>query len=76
MRITLAQLNPIVGDVSGNCALILGAVEQARRDRADVLLTSELALIGYPPRDLLLREGVVEACEQAVQRIAHAAREE
>lgn len=74
MRIALAQLNPIIGDVAGNAALILKAVEHARHDKADVLVTSELALIGYPPRDLLLREGVVESCERAVQHIAEQAR--
>ena len=70
MRIALAQLNPIVGDVAGNLALVLQAIAQARKDGAQALVTSELALIGYPPRDLLLREGVVEACERAVQQIA------
>ena len=73
MRVALAQLNPVVGDVAGNLKLILDAIEQAQCDGADVLVTSELGLIGYPPRDLLLREGVVEACERAVEVIAHAA---
>lgn len=73
MRIALAQLNPVVGDVAGNTALVLEAMAQAKRERADVLVTSELVLVGYPPRDLLLREGVVEACEAAVHRIAQAA---
>ena len=73
MRIALAQLNPVVGDVEGNTALILDAIARAAHDRAEMLVTSELALIGYPPRDLLLREGVVEACERAVQIIAQAA---
>lgn len=70
MRIALAQLNPTVGDVVGNAALIMQAIDQARRDRADMLMTSELVLIGYPPRDLLQREGVVEACETALQKVA------
>ena len=70
MRIALAQLNPTVGDVAGNLALVLDAIAQAKRDHADVLVTSELALIGYPPRDLLLRQGVVEACEAAVHTVA------
>lgn len=70
MRITIAQLNPIVGDVTGNLALIEAAMQQARSDDSEVLVTNELALIGYPPRDLLLREGMVDACEKAVQRIA------
>jgi NAD+ synthetase len=70
MRIALAQLNPIVGDIAGNTAVVLDAIAQAKRERADILVTSELVLIGYPPRDLLLRDGVVEACEDAVRRIA------
>lgn len=70
MRITIAQLNPIVGDITGNLAMVEKAIEQARSDGAQVLVTNELALIGYPPRDLLLREGIVEACERAVLRIA------
>ncbi len=73
MRIALAQLNPIVGDIAGNLAKVLEAIERARADRADVLVTSEMVLIGYPPRDLLLREGVVPACERAVEHIAAAA---
>ncbi len=75
MRIALAQLDPTVGDVAGNERLVLEAIERARRDRADLLCTGELALIGYPPRDLLFRGGVVEACERAVARIAAAAGE-
>lgn len=73
MRIALAQLNPTVGDVAGNTALVIDAIEHAKRDAADVLVTSELVLIGYPPRDLLLRQGVVEACELAVRQIAERA---
>src|SRR6185503_1550387 len=75
MRVAMAQLNPIVGDVSGNTALVLEAVRKARRAGADLVVTSELALIGYPPRDLLWREGIVEACERAVAAIAHEAGE-
>lgn len=70
MRITLAQLNPIVGDVAGNAGKIRAAIDQARRDEADVLVTSEQALLGYPARDLIFRDGVVEACERAVEELA------
>ena len=73
MRVALAQLNPVVGDVAGNVRLILEAIESAHRDQADVLVTGELALLGYPPRDLLFRRGVVEACEDALPSIARAA---
>jgi NAD+ synthetase len=75
VRIALAQLDPTVGDVEGNARLVEDAIADARRERADLLVTPELVLIGYPPRDLLHRKGVVEACERAVERIAAAAGE-
>ena len=59
MRIALAQLNPIVGDIAGNARLIRAAIDQAKHDGAAVLVTSELALMGYPHRDLILRDGKV-----------------
>ncbi|MEE2719362.1 MAG: nitrilase-related carbon-nitrogen hydrolase, partial [Planctomycetota bacterium] len=70
MRIALAHLDPVIGDIDGNVAGLLAALAEARADGADILLCPELAVCGYPPRDLLLRDGFVEACEQAVQRIA------
>lgn len=73
MRIALAQLNPIVGDIEGNLRKVLDAIETAKSQQAELLVTSELMLIGYPPRDLILREGVVPACERAVEHIAAAA---
>ncbi len=70
MRLALAQINPTVGDIDGNTRLLLEAVDQARDQQADILVAGELGLIGYPPRDLLFRHGVVEACERAVEKIA------
>ncbi|MEB3253736.1 MAG: NAD+ synthase [Synechococcus sp.] len=55
MRLALAQLNPLVGDLRGNADRILKAVQQAASDGASLLLTPELSLWGYPPRDLLLQ---------------------
>ena len=55
MRLVLAQINPLVGDLQGNAERILVAASTAQRDGADVLLTPELSLWGYPPRDLLLQ---------------------
>ena len=72
MRIALAQFNPVVGDVAGNCGRILSAIASARAAGAAFLMTPELSLIGYPPRDLLFREGVVAACMEAVETIAGA----
>ena len=69
MRVAMAQLNPIVGDVSGNTALVLEAVRKARRAGADLVVTSELALIGYPPEDLVLRPAFVARREEAVDHV-------
>ncbi len=70
MRLAIAQLNPVVGDLAGNSRRFIEAAELARRDGADVVVGSELGLVGYPPRDLLLRGGFVDACERAVAEIA------
>ncbi|MEZ6065928.1 MAG: NAD+ synthase [Planctomycetaceae bacterium] len=70
MRVALAQLNPTVGNLSGNVGLVRAAVERARADAADLLVTPELVVSGYPPKDLLLREGFVAACDRAVERLA------
>lgn len=67
MRIALAQINPLVGDLPGNAARILAACQQSQQqgEPADLLLTPELSLWGYPPRDLLLNpRGVAQ--QQAV----------
>ena len=64
MRIALLQLNPIPGDLAGNAALITAAAREAQRQGADLSLTSELALMGYLPRDLLMSHGFVKrSCE-------------
>jgi NAD+ synthetase len=70
MRLAIAQLNPTVGDIAGNTRAVLDAIERARADGADVVVGSELGLLGYPPRDLLMRERVVEDCEEAVRVVA------
>ncbi len=70
MKIALAQLNPTVGDLRGNCNRILETVVRAEQAGAELVLFSELAVCGYPPKDILLREGFVEACDQAVMRLA------
>ena len=73
MLVALAQLNPTVGDVDGNLSLVLDAVEASRAQGADLVVCPEQMLIGYPARDLLYREGVVEASEHAVAQVAAAA---
>jgi NAD+ synthase (glutamine-hydrolysing) len=70
LKIALAQLNPIVGDIRGNCELVRAAAEEASRAGAQLLVTSELIVSGYPPKDLLLREGFVTACDRAIDELA------
>ena len=69
MRLALAQINPTIGDIAGNSALIAGYVERAREQRADIVVFPELALSGYPPKDLLLQEGFVKACADAAKTL-------
>ena len=72
MRIALAQINTVVGDIAGNERLILDALEEARRTGAQLVLFPELAVTGYPPEDLLLKEHFLAAARDAVARIAEA----
>jgi NAD+ synthase (glutamine-hydrolysing) len=74
MRLALAQINPIVGDLDGNRALILERIEDAKRANADFVVFPELAVTGYPPEDLLLRPGFLRAAEGSLEQIALAAR--
>jgi NAD+ synthetase len=69
MRLALAQINPTVGDIAGNAALIAKAIAAARNQGADLVVLPELCLCGYPPKDLLLQEGFVRACARAAQEI-------
>jgi NAD+ synthase (glutamine-hydrolysing) len=70
MRIALAQLNVVVGDLDGNVARIVEAIDESSRQGADLVVLPELAVTGYPPEDLLLRPGFVRAARQAVDELA------
>jgi len=70
MKIAIAQLNPTVGDLSGNAGQILDAARRAADTGAWLLLTTELALVGYPPRDLLIRPSFIEAAETQLRQLA------
>ena len=74
VSIAVAQLNLTVGDLVGNADHIIAALDDARAAGAQLLLTPELALSGYPPEDLLLRPDFYRACAREVERIAAAAR--
>src|SRR6266542_2569495 len=70
MRVAIAQLDCVVGDIPGNAARILAAVDEARRGGADLVVTPELSLCGYPPEDLLLRPAFLTACAGELERLA------
>src|ERR1700733_12923449 len=70
LAIAVAQLNPIVGDVTGNLELARKARAHAFRDGADVVAFSELFIAGYPPEDLVLKPAFQAACRAAVETLA------
>ncbi len=69
MKIALAQLNPTIGNFKCNSEAIVWAIDEARAQGAELVVFSELAICGYPPRDLLQVEGFVEECARAAQMI-------
>src|SRR5512142_967033 len=74
MRLALAQINPVVGDLDGNRSLILERFGNAKAQGADLVLFPELAVTGYPPEDLLLRPGFLRAAERSLLEIARECR--
>src|SRR6266540_3129829 len=70
VKIAIAQINCTVGDLAGNAAKILEYCERARSAGAALVLTPELALCGYPPEDLLLRDGFYRDCKAALEGLA------
>jgi NAD+ synthase (glutamine-hydrolysing) len=70
MRLALAQINTVVGDLDGNAARIVGRVREARDAGADLVLFPELAVTGYPPEDLLFRPEFLRQARRSVDRIA------
>ncbi len=70
MRIALAQMNTVVGDLDGNRDRILARLAEAREQAADLVLFPELAVTGYPPEDLLLRPDFLRAARASLDAIA------
>ena len=69
LSIALAQLNPTVGDVAGNLARVRRARDRAAELGADLVVFSELVLVGYPPEDLVLRPALVDAAASALREL-------
>ena len=70
MRLALCQMNPTVGDIAGNAARIRVGLDDARQAGAELVLFGELALTGYPPEDLLLREHFLADTRTALTELA------
>ena len=72
VRLALAQLDAVVGDLAGNRTLIVDAIREAHAAGADLVVFPELAVTGYPPEDLLLRPGFIRAARASLDEIAAA----
>ncbi|HEC14876.1 MAG TPA: NAD+ synthase, partial [Rhodospirillales bacterium] len=70
LHIALAQINPTVGDVPGNIEVIRSARDRAARDGAHLVVCGELALSGYPPEDLVLKDAFLQRIEEGVAQLA------
>jgi predicted amidohydrolase len=70
MKIAIAQLNPTIGDIKGNAQAILQSAQIAHQKGADLLLTPELSLCGYPPKDLLLNPSFIESLSRKLSQLA------
>lgn len=70
VRIALAQLDQVVGDIAGNVQRIVDALDRAAEERAHIVAVPELAITGYPPEDLLLKKSFVRANLDALQQVA------
>ena len=66
MKVALAQMNPTVGEFDGNRRKVIDNLKRAEKAGADLVVFPELTLIGYPPRDLLLRGDFIEASLRAL----------
>ena len=74
MRLALAQINTVVGDLDGNAELIRRRLAEAKDQQADLVVFPELAVTGYPPEDLLLRPSFVQAAQVKAEELAREAR--
>ncbi|MBM3170726.1 MAG: NAD+ synthase [Bacteroidetes bacterium] len=70
MKIGLAQFNPLIGNISGNCQKMLGILRQSKAEKVDLLVFPELSLTGYPPEDLLNYTGMFNEIQWAMIELA------
>jgi NAD+ synthase len=70
LRLAIAQLNPVVGDIAGNATIVRRARAEAAKQKADLVIFTELFISGYPPEDLVLKPAFQAACRAAVEELA------
>ncbi|BAQ60856.1 nAD synthetase [Geminocystis sp. NIES-3708] len=70
MKIAIAQINPTIGDIKNNAKKIKQKAELAAKEKAKLLLTPELSLCGYPPKDLLLNQDFISAMAEELSELA------
>ena len=75
MKITIAQLNPFIGEINGNLEKIITTLSQTKKDTPDLVIFPELFLTGYPPRDLLERPGFIQKIEKAIEELIRISKE-
>jgi len=69
IRVSLAQINPVVGDLDGNTDKLINFINKAKCAGSDIVILPELALCGYPPEDLLFRKSFSEDNLSALQKV-------
>ncbi|MDX1796232.1 MAG: nitrilase-related carbon-nitrogen hydrolase, partial [Hydrogenovibrio sp.] len=70
IKIVMAQINPVVGDIQGNVQLIVDSARQAEQEHhADIVVFPEMTLTGYPPEDLLFRQNLYQQVDDALSTI-------
>mgnify|MGYP000742614509 FL=1 len=74
MKISIAQLNYHIGNFGGNVAKMLEAIKQAKAEKSDIIVFSELCTCGYPPRDFLEFDDFIKLGEKAIKQLAKAAK--
>ena len=70
MKVTIAQLNPVIGDLAGNTQKIIEVWDRANREDSDLVVFPEMFLVGYPPQDLLERDGFIRQVGDSLKRLA------
>ncbi len=70
MKIALAQINPTVGNITGNCQKIIENIEKAKSQHCGLVVFPEMCVVGYPPKDLLLKNNLIRENRESLQKLA------